>query len=92
MERTCTVVLLREEVGVYSVVVPALSGCFTQGESVPDALANAREEIQCYLGSLEQHGEPIPDDVAVVEFEWNGATEALVFRRVPLATQASCER
>lgn len=80
MDRTYTVVLLREEVGGYSVVVPALSGCFTEGDTVPEALNNAREAIQCHVGAMEQDGDTIPEDVSTFEFEWNGATEALVYR------------
>lgn len=77
---TYTVVLLSEEAGGYSVVVPALPGCFTQGDTVPEALDHAREAICCYLGSLEQHGEPFPDDVETVAFDWCGSQEAYVYR------------
>jgi antitoxin HicB len=59
-----TVVLTPEpEVGGYSVSVPALPGCFSQGESVEDALARIREAIGLHLWSLQQDGDPIPDDV-----------------------------
>ncbi len=57
---TYPVVLVREEVGGYSVHVPALRGCHTQGETVPEALDMAREAIQCYLESLRMRGKPIP--------------------------------
>jgi predicted RNase H-like HicB family nuclease len=33
-----TVVLVREEVGGYSVHVPALEGCHTEGDTLPEAL------------------------------------------------------
>lgn len=33
----------------YSVTVPALPGCFTHGETVEEALSEAREAITCYL-------------------------------------------
>jgi predicted RNase H-like HicB family nuclease len=29
--------------------VPALPGCFSQGETVPDLLTNIREAISCHL-------------------------------------------
>lgn len=59
-----TVVLTPEpEAGGYSVSVPALSGCFSQGESVEDALAQIREAIGLHLWSLEKDGDPIPGDV-----------------------------
>jgi len=58
-----TVVLLREAEGGYTVVVPALPGCFSEGDTVPEALDMAQEAIRCHLSSLRKHGEPIPDHV-----------------------------
>ncbi|MDQ7778233.1 MAG: type II toxin-antitoxin system HicB family antitoxin [Planctomycetota bacterium] len=48
------VVLERAEEGGFNVVVPALDGCFTQGETEREALRNAREAILCYLEGLEK--------------------------------------
>jgi antitoxin HicB len=50
----------REEPERYNVRVPALPGCLTYGESIEDALANAREAITGYVESLLADGEPIP--------------------------------
>ncbi len=80
MEATYTVVLMRENDGGYSVSVPALKGCHTQGDDLPEALEMAKEAIQCYLESLEKHGEAIPRDVSTVTFEWDEGTEALVYK------------
>jgi predicted RNase H-like HicB family nuclease len=77
---TYTVVLVREEVGGYSVHVPALKGCHTQGETVPEALEMAKEAILCYLGSLEKRGKRFPSDVDTVTFDWDDGSEALVYR------------
>jgi antitoxin HicB len=46
----------REEPHRYNVRVPALPGCLTYGESVDDALANAREAIAGYVESRIAHG------------------------------------
>ena len=35
--------------GGFNVSVPALDGCFTQGETEEGALQNAKEAILCYL-------------------------------------------
>jgi predicted RNase H-like HicB family nuclease len=43
------VLLHREEVGGYSVEVPALPGCFSEGDTLEEALANIKEAIECYL-------------------------------------------
>ncbi len=83
-----TVVLLREDVGGYSVLVPALPGCFSQGDTVPEALQNAREAIHCHLASLTQHDEEAPADVDTVAFEWGDAQEAYVYRVVTRQEEA----
>jgi len=48
------------EDGGYSVEVPALPGCRTQGESLEEAIAHAKEAISAWIASAEAHGEPIP--------------------------------
>ena len=47
----------------YNVRVPALPGCLTYGESIEDALANAREAISGYVESLIADGEPVPTEM-----------------------------
>ena len=49
-----------EEDGGYTVTVPSLPGCVTQGETVEDAIAMAKDAIQGYIESLLKDGEPIP--------------------------------
>ena len=46
--------------GGYAVVVPALPGCFSQGETVEEALAHAEEAITVHVRSMVRHGELIP--------------------------------
>jgi len=46
------VLLEPAEEGGFNVSVPALDGCFTQGESEKEALRNAREAILCYLEGM----------------------------------------
>lgn len=50
------VVLEEDEDGVWVVTVPALPGCFTQGASKEEALANAKEAIALHL----EGATPIP--------------------------------
>lgn len=40
--------------GGFIVKVPALDGCYTQGETEAEAMKNAREAIVCYLEGLEK--------------------------------------
>lgn len=54
------VVLLPEEDGGFSVSVPALPGCHTQGETREEALEMAKDAIEGYLEVLEGEGRPLP--------------------------------
>ena len=47
-------VLEPAEEGGFNVSVPALDGCFTQGENEEDAMKNAKEAILCYLEGMEK--------------------------------------
>lgn len=48
--------------GGFTVTVPALPGCITQGDSVEECLASAREAIALYLEDLIASGEPVPEE------------------------------
>jgi predicted RNase H-like HicB family nuclease len=48
--RKFKVLLIEEPEGGYSVEVPELPGCFTEGDTLQEALENAKEAIECYLG------------------------------------------
>jgi predicted RNase H-like HicB family nuclease len=71
---------MREPEGGYSVIVPSLPGCFTQGETVQESLEMAKEAIECHLESFLQHGEAVPEEGAVLSFEPEGVTEGFFFR------------
>ena len=65
-------VLLYQEEGGYSVLVPSLPGCVTQGDTVEEALANAREAIEGHVAVMLERGEevldePIPPSVVTIE-------------------------
>ena len=67
-----TVILVPEEDGAYSVEVPALPGCYTQGETREEAINMAKEAIELYVESSVAHGEEvqeetIPPVIATVE-------------------------
>lgn len=61
--REYTVILTPDtEEGGYTVTVPALPGCITEGDTYEEALAMARDAINLYIESLEAHGEAVPTD------------------------------
>ncbi len=55
------VVLEPDPKGGFVVVCPALPGCYSQGETVKDALKNIKEAIELCIEDLKAHKEPIPD-------------------------------
>jgi antitoxin HicB len=60
MEVRYAVVLEPEPEGGYSVSVPALPEAHTQGETVDEALRNARELILAVVTDRHAHGDEIP--------------------------------
>lgn len=52
--------------GGYVVVCPSLPGCYSQGKTVSEALANIREAIELALEDMESRGEEIPDPSEVL--------------------------
>lgn len=55
------VVMEREDDGGYSVWVPDLPGCASQGETYDEALANIREAIEGYIVAHKAEGLPLPE-------------------------------
>ena len=60
------VILEPEPSGGFSVFVPSLPGCASQGETEAEALANIREAIELYLWSLRDDGLAIPTDGTIL--------------------------
>ena len=47
--RTYRINLRKEEEGGYTVLVPSLLGCITNGETVDEAIEMAKEAIELYV-------------------------------------------
>jgi predicted RNase H-like HicB family nuclease len=60
---TSKVVLEPSEEGGYTVYVPALPGCVSEGDTIEEALQNIREAIEVYLEPAE---EPSPTEGQLV--------------------------
>jgi predicted RNase H-like HicB family nuclease len=50
------------EDGGYTVEVPSLPGCISEGDTVEEALANIKDAIEGYIAALEADGLPVPDE------------------------------
>lgn len=64
-----TVIIERDEDGVYIASCPALQGCYTQGETYEEVLENLKEAIRLHIEARQAVGEPIPIEVALDEVE-----------------------
>ena len=67
MRRYTVLLIPASEEGGYTVRVPTLPGCTTEGDTLAEALENAKEAIEVYLEALEARGEPIPVETAPPE-------------------------
>ncbi len=65
MELNFTICIEKNEEGGYTVTVPSLPGCVTQGDTWAEALAHAREAITGYIETLRLLGKTIPLEVSV---------------------------
>ena len=61
-----TVLFEPAEEGGYVATCPALPGLVTEGDTLEEARANARDAIHGYLESLAMDGEPLPSDKEIL--------------------------
>ena len=54
------------EEGGYWAEVPALEGCFSQGETIEELLDDARGAIQSHVEALKEDGQPVPRSSSIV--------------------------
>ncbi len=50
------------EEGGFTVTVPALPGCVTQGETLEEAITMAKDAIRLYIETLIEDGQPVPEE------------------------------
>jgi antitoxin HicB len=60
-----TVLMNRNEVGGFTVTVPALPGCISEGADWDTALKNIEESITGYIETLSILKKPVPVEVEV---------------------------
>lgn len=53
--------------GGYVVVVPALPGVITYGDSLEEARVMAEDAIRCHCEGLLKDGEPLPEDIKLTD-------------------------
>ena len=57
-----TILIHKADEGGFWAEVPALSGCFSQGETIEETIANTKEAIELHISCLQEDGEEIPVD------------------------------
>ncbi|MCK9299478.1 MAG: type II toxin-antitoxin system HicB family antitoxin [Methanoculleus sp.] len=64
--RLCDTVLMEQnEDGGYTVTVPSLPGCISEGANWEEALAEIEEAISGYIEVARKLGKPIPVEISV---------------------------
>lgn len=58
-----TVILEPQKEGGYTVTVPTLPGCISEGDTIEEALSNIKEAIELFIEILKEDGKPIPQFV-----------------------------
>jgi len=48
--------------GGYTIIVPSLPGCITEGETKEEALANVQESVELYLDPVEDDSDFAPNE------------------------------
>jgi predicted RNase H-like HicB family nuclease len=61
------VVLSEDEAGFFNAACPIIPGCFSQGKTREEALANIREAIELSLECREQEGWELPERYELTE-------------------------
>lgn len=55
-----TVIFEPQPEGGYTVYVPALPGCISEGDTLEEAKEMIKDAVRCYCGSLMKDGMPLP--------------------------------
>ncbi len=59
--------LTQDEDGRWDAAVPILRACYSWGNTQEEALANVQDAVRCCVEDMIAHGEPLPDEVEVID-------------------------
>lgn len=60
-----------DETHAYGVIVPDLPGCFSAGDTLDEAIANAKEAIELWIETVIEDGESIPKASSATQYQGN---------------------
>ena len=53
------IIIEQDEDGIYIVSCPSLQGCYSQGETIAEAIENIKDAISLHIEARKELGEPI---------------------------------
>jgi predicted RNase H-like HicB family nuclease len=65
MQRMTLPIIVESDQDGYFVTSPALQGCYSQGETYEEAIANIKDAIRLHLEDRSAEGEETPEAVSV---------------------------
>jgi predicted RNase H-like HicB family nuclease len=65
MQRLTLPVILESNEDGYFVSCPALQGCYSQGDTYEEAMANIKDAVRLHLEDRLANGEEVPEPVSV---------------------------
>ena len=68
----------------FGVVVPDLPGCFSAGDTLDEAVDNAREAIELWLETVIDDGGAVPEPGSITEHQANPEYAGWVWAVVPV--------
>ena len=81
-----------DEHRAYGVVVPDLPGCFSAGDTLDDAIDNAREAIELWLETVIDDDEAVPEPRTIAEHQANPEYMGWVWAVVPVDLAALSDK
>lgn len=57
----CYILIEQDEDGKFVASVPALQGCYTEGDTFEEAIENAKDVIKLHITSRQERGELLDD-------------------------------
>lgn len=70
---------LGDETHAYGVTVPDVAGCFSAGDTLEEAIVNAREAIEFHLEGVIEDGDELPLPTDMVQHQQNPDFEGYVW-------------
>ena len=81
-----------DEHRAYGVVVPDLPGCFSAGDTLDDAIDNAREAIELWLETVIDDDQAVPEPRTIAEHQANPEYKGWVWAVVPVDLAALSDK